>query len=407
MLRFLKLKRFWFGIAALVLVGSLISCDGTRLMMQRAPLEAAPHPPNLPPLKSNSEILNELEEHIYGKIPDLTDVTVLSEKEIARDAFIQGDIVTEWAVKAGYGHATKVFHIVFVRHSDDLKAPVIISQNFCPNNNVVPVEGVTAPEGDFFECSSEGILSPVFTYFFGRYITVPPFEMILKHGYSMAVIFPPEFVPDSSSGAPATLRDMISTAPEDMPGTLAVWSSLTIWLADTLKSDGRTDAVISYGHSRYGKTALISAAATTSIDAAIAHQSGTGGASLLRNGTGESISKVTESYPHWFVSRFGSYSEDQDALPVDAHNLLALIAPRPVLLGNARRDVWSDPSGAFNAARAASPAWIGNDGTGLTATRLDDFRPDDDLAFWIRPGTHGVVEEDWPAFLEFLDAHFE
>lgn len=406
MLRFLKLKRVWFGIITLALVLALVSCSGARLMMQQAPLKARPLP-DLPSLQTDSEMLRGLEENIFGNIPALTDVRVLSKKEIAQNAFMQGDIVTEWAVEAGYGSDTRLFHIVFVRRAEDLKAPVIITQNFCPNNDVVPVKGVTAPKGDFFDCSGEGILSSVFTYFFGRYITVPPYQMILNHGYSVAVIFPPEFVPDSASQAPAILGQMISDTPEATPGTLAVWASLSVWLADTLKTGGETDSVITYGHSRYGKTALISAAATASIDAVIAHQSGTGGASLLRDDKGESIAEIMESYPHWFTSTFGEYAKNKDALPIDAHYLLALIAPRPVLLGNARRDVWSDPAGAFNAARAASSAWIESDSSGLTATRLDDFRPDDDLSFWMRPGTHGVVEEDWPAFLEFLDAHFK
>ena len=77
------------------------------------------------------------------------------------------------------------------------------------------------------------------------------------------------------------------------------------------------------------------------------------------------------------------------------------------MLGNARRDVWSDPEGAFYAAANASSAWQAFGGRGQTATRLDSFIPEDDIAFWMRPGTHGIVKEDWPAFLEFLDAHFK
>ena len=152
---------------------------------------------------------------------------------------------------------------------------------------------------------------------------------------------------------------------------------------------------------------MLSAALSPSIDAVIAHQSGTGGASLLSDETGESIMQVMENYPHWFTPNFATYSDNKDDLPVDSHYLLSLIAPRPVLLGNARRDVWSDPAGAFNAARAASPAWEAEGREGLTASRLDEFLPQDNLAFWMRPGTHGVVEEDWPAFLKFLDSHFK
>ncbi|MEZ5920566.1 MAG: hypothetical protein R3C60_04355, partial [Parvularculaceae bacterium] len=79
---------------------------------------------------------------------------------------------------------------------------------------------------------------------------------------------------------------------------------------------------------------------------------------------------------------------------------------RPVLLGNARRDVWSDPNGAFRAALGADPVYRLYDEKGLDQKRLVPFEPSSELAFWIRPGTHGVVKEDWPAFLQFLDAHF-
>jgi len=402
----LKLKRFWFGLIIVVMIGSLASCSSVRLIMQQAPLKAKALP-NLPALQSRAEMLTGLEENVYGKIPKLTDVTILSKKEIARDAFESDDVVTEWAVKAGYGGATQVFHIVFIKQAHALNAPMIITQNFCPNTAVVPIEGVTPPSGDYFDCSGGGVMGHIFGYFFGRYITVPPYKMILKHGYNMAVFYPPEFVPDSSARAPAVLDALFAKTPENRPGALAVWSSLSVWLAETLKAEGDIKTAITYGHSRYGKTALISAADTQAIDGVIAHQSGTGGASIMRDDTGESIAQVVENYPHWFTPKFTEYAEDKSALPVDSNELLALIAPRPVLLGNARRDVWSDPLGAFNAARIASPAWNENGSEGLTATRLDDFKPQDNLAFWMRPGTHGVVREDWPAFLEFLDAHFK
>jgi len=86
---------------------------------------------------------------------------------------------------------------------------------------------------------------------------------------------------------------------------------------------------------------------------------------------------------------------------------LAAIAPRPILLGNAKRDVWSDPNGAFKAAQAANPAYERMGRSGLTQKNLKSFDPTADISFWMRPGTHGVVKEDWPAFLDFLDAHFK
>lgn len=92
-------------------------------------------------------------------------------------------------------------------------------------------------------------------------------------------------------------------------------------------------------------------------------------------------------------------------MPIDQHALIALIAPRPIFLGNARRDVWSDPNGAFRAVQGASPVYKLYNKQGLNKDKLKPFNPDSDISFYIRPGTHGVVKEDWPAFLDFLDAH--
>ncbi len=399
-----KMKRFWLALFTLILLGALSSCSSTRMLMQQAPKKASKMPA-LPPLAPIDEMKAELETYIFGPFPTLN-AEIESEKLIAKDVFIHGDRITEWKVSGRFDNESRPFHIVFVTQNKNQDAPYIIFQNFCPNISVVPVEGITPPTGDYFDCSGDGIMGSVFGYFFGRYITVPPYEMILNQGYNLAIMYPPEFVPDSSRRAPSAINQLFGTRRSEM-GALAIWASQSVWLAEKLKSTTSTEAVIAYGHSRYGKTALLAAAMSEQIDGVIAHQSGTGGASILRDGTGESVSQVMEYYPHWFTPKFSNYSENESVLPVDAHTLLALIAPRPIMLGNARRDVWSDPAGAFDAAKAANPAWHSQGKAGLTVTRLDDFKANDDIAFWLRPGTHGVVEEDWPAFLEFLNAHFK
>lgn len=382
------------------------------MLMQQAPKKPQMDQQTLPPLMEAGQTRSLLEEHIYGPIPTLSDVTILEKRLVTKNAFSDNDRVTEWKVSAGYGDGTRLFHIVFISRPSgrDVKTgttPYIITQNFCPNTSVVPIDGITPPQGDYFDCSGDGIMGRVFGYFFGRYITVPPYEIILDRGYNIAVMYPSEFSPDSRSAAPRVINALFPGA-QEKPGALAIWSSLTTWLAEELKNTETSQQIIAYGHSRYGKTALLSGASSDNIEAIIAHQSGTGGASILRDGTGESIESIIESYPHWFNSKFVEYSENVDALPVDAHNLLSLIADKPLMLGNARRDVWSDPEGAFHAARLASRAWQSGPGQiAFTANRLDEFIPSDDIAFWMRPGTHGVVKEDWPAFLDFIDAHFK
>jgi len=164
--------------------------------------------------------------------------------------------------------------------------------------------------------------------------------------------------------------------------------------------------IATFGHSRYGKTALLTALWSDNIAAVVSHQSGTGGASLSRGKKGETVTQILSSYPHWFAPSFAKYDTDAP-IEVEQHHLLALIAPRPVLLGNARRDVWSDPEGGFHSAIGADSIYELYDKKGLTVEKLNQFDPSADLSFWIRGGTHGIVKEDWPAFLEFLDFHFK
>ena len=83
------------------------------------------------------------------------------------------------------------------------------------------------------------------------------------------------------------------------------------------------------------------------------------------------------------------------------------MAPRPLMIGGAWRDAWSDPTGSFRAARAANPVYALYGSEGMTQTSLGDFQPDADIAQFMRRGLHGVRPGDWRAFLAFLDAHFE
>ena len=270
----------------------------------------------------------------------------------------------------------------------------------CPNHDVVPVEGISMPNNDHFSCHGEGLMLRVFSYFFGRHIVTPPIEDILAQGYGLAVIYPSDTYSDNAQGFSPARR--YAPSAKNPWGAIGAWAFMYASLNNHLKADTAFSQTIAYGHSRYGKAALLAAAIDGSIDAVISHQSGTGGASLSRDKKGETVEKIMQSYPHWFSAKYSADNKD-----FDQHHLLALIAPRPILLGNASRDVWSDPEGAFRAAQGASPIYQLYGKDGLRQTKLTDYQPGNDIAFWIRRGTHGIVKEDWPAFLQFLDAHIQ
>ena len=366
-------------------------------------------------------IQTAFEDYIYGHLPDGEAAAVASIRVLDENVFDGAGRLEEWRISASarFGDTRTPltdtmgengFLIEVVLPNDAAgPTPVVIIQSFCPRWSAMPDMPITKPvDADDF---SRGFVGKIATFVFGRYICQPPYEDILAKGVAVVVAHPADVIADQQKPSLATLEHLSrgGAIPDDARwGAVAGWGWMFSKIVDALETDARfsADAMVVWGHSRYGKSALVAAAFDERIDGVIAHQSGTGGASLNRRKRGESVNAITRAYPHWFAPRYATFAGEEEDLPIDQHMLLALIAPRPILLGNARRDVWSDPAGAFRAAQGANPVYELYGEEGMAASRLDEFRPGDDIAFWLRPGTHGVVEEDWPAFMTFIDAHF-
>jgi hypothetical protein len=281
-------------------------------------------------------------------------------------------------------------------------------QNFCGNAAAYPsIAGVNGPRGGPSECGN-AMMRPVVRAIFGDAIMTPPTAQILNSGYAIAMFYAGDIVPDSREAArdPLTALTPQGAPPAQLTGAVAAWAWLYIRALEALSADARFDAnrIVLWGHSRNGKSALLAAAMDARPAAVIALQPGTAGGSLQRDEVGETIASITETYPHWFAPAYAGFAGREAELPVDMHQLIALIAPRPVLLTAARRDQWSDPHGAFRAAQGASPAYALAGAPPFTQTNLREMALSAPLVTYMRPGLHGVHGSDWDKTLEFLDA---
>jgi len=191
-------------------------------------------------------------------------------------------------------------------------------------------------------------------------------------------------------------------------GALASWGWGLSRALDYLEHDGDVDAkrVALMGHSRTGKSSLWAAARDPRFAMVIANESGTGGAKLSRRNFGETVAEINRGFPFWFAGNFHKYDGRENDLPIDQHELIALIAPRPVYIAVAADDLWGDPLGSFLAAKAAEPVYaLLGAPSALPATMPPVNHPtlDGAIGFHLRPGTHDVTDYDWAQFLAFAD----
>jgi hypothetical protein len=181
---------------------------------------------------------------------------------------------------------------------------------------------------------------------------------------------------------------------------------------DYFEKDAQIDAekVALFGISRLGKTVLWAGARDPRFGMVIASCSGEGGAALSRRWYGETIDHMTHPtrYFYQFAGNWRNYKDDPSQSPVDAHMLISLIAPRPLLLQTGDTDKWSDPKGEFLAAVAAEPVYklLGKKGLETDTMPETGIPILNDLGYFMHSGGHGTLPEDYDIFIQFMKKHF-
>jgi hypothetical protein len=344
---------------------------------------------------------------VYGQFPVTRPVSIIERKTLNLNIANLGS-AEQWVVQIGVPADDMRFSMVVLKPKTTKPVPIIVMQNFCGNALTFKnASGVNPPQrGNPKDCQNT-VMLPLVPVIFGGAIMHPPFERILNAGYGVAVLYAGDIVPDDPSEAEKILTTLTpsGTPAGERTGAIAAWAWTYLRAIDALSSDAQIDMnrIVLWGHSRNGKSALLAAVMDPRPAAIIALQAGTAGGSIGRDDVGESIGKITEAFPHWFAPNYATWATRQSLLPVDQHQLLAMIAPRPILLGSGRRDRWSDPHGAVRAAAGASPIYelYGSPAFTQTDLRKPDLGPQ--IVTYMRAGLHGVHQEDWDRALEFLE----
>lgn len=241
-----------------------------------------------------------------------------------------------------------------------------------------------------------------------------PAEMVIDSGYAVAAFHVSDLAPDNKDNYS---NGVLQLYPEQLAAdngmrAVGAWAWGASRVMDYFGTDTDIDAkkVVVVGHSRGGKASLWAAAQDRRFAICVTNCSGNTGAALARRQFGERISRINTTFPHWFNNNYKKYNDRENALPVDQHMLIAMVAPRPVYATNASKDLWADPKGTFLSLKNAERVYglyeiksaLPADPPGINEPIIRS-----QLAYHNREGEHNLTAYDWGNFIRFANYHFK
>lgn len=362
--------------------------------------------------KRRPELLEFFYDHVYGNIPGELDISswdIVEQSDYALNGKARRKQVDIIFKKGGQ---SLVFNILMYLPKNIDKAPLFIGYNFYGNHTINKDVNIIISEAWTRNNPSFGIINNQLTeQSRGVRDNRWAVEMIVDAGYGLATIYYGEVDPDKNDFTDG-IHPFFYAEGQQRPRA-AEWGSISAWswglsrAMDYLEQDPDVDAskVIVFGHSRLGKTSLWTGARDERFAAAISNNSGCGGAALSKRKFGETVGRINNSFPHWFCLNFREYNMNEEELPVDQHELIALIAPRPVYIASAEEDRWADPKGEFLSAYYATPVYELFEKEGIPSAEMPPVnRPiQNTVAYHIRSGGHDVTDYDWEQYIKWAD----
>ncbi len=338
------------------------------------------------------EILRMYESEIYGRIP--ANAPRMTWEVVDTDPAAKGNTAIMRRAVGRIGtspEAPRVTMMIYTPSKASGRVPLILLVNF---GGGPAVEGRPASNQQFAE---------------------PPVAAdILARGWGYAMVGYQDIQPDRLN---TFNQGVIGVTTPAGPPKADEWGAIGAWawgvsrIIDFFETDKLVDArkIAVQGHSRIGKTALWASALDERIAAVYASCSGEMGAALARRDWGETVDDMAQNFPYWFAGNFQKYAGHWNDMPVDAHMLIALSAPRPVFITGGTADQWADPVGEFLAGVGAGPVYrlLGKKDLGATTIpALDTPLTAGDIGWHYHTGGHAATPADWSAFLTFVAKYF-
>ncbi len=369
--------------------------------------------------KRRPEVVNIFEEQQYGVAPGRPADESFEVTDKGTPALDGKAIRKQVTIHLSKEPGAPVIHLLEYLPANAKKpVPMFFQVSFGVNQNTVEDPGIIPDK--VRDAKTNELVTPPATpgrFVFGRV----PVTQFLDAGIGVATYYYAELDPDTLTGFPFGIRALYKkpgqTGEDDRApdawGSIAAWAWGMSRVEDYFETDPGVDAkrVAIQGVSRLGKTVAWAGANDQRFAAVIASCGGEGGAALSHRDFGETIAHLTapNRFPYQFAANYAKWGGFPDKAPMDANMLLALIAPRPVLLQTGSTDYWSDPKGEFLAAVAAGPVYklLGKQDLGTDVWPAPKHLIlTNGLSYYMHDGPHGMVPTDWDIYIQFLKAQF-
>ena len=358
-----------------------------------------------------SELMALFETEMFGKMPGKP--ADMHFKLLSSDAEALGGKATRKEVAVYFDAAEKVYMVLLMYVPNDRKGPVpaFLGVNFKGNHGTTDDPEVSMPTarqlegyGPKYRLEARGANAHRW-----------PYEYVISQGYAVVTFAREDVDPDWHDGFRNGVHAVMDKGLErkaDSWGTVATWSWGLSRALDYIETDKDIDSrkVAVIGHSRLGKAALWAGAVDQRFALVISNNSGCSGAAISRRQFGEHLLRINTTFPHWFCENYKKYNSKEDTLPFDQHELIAMIAPRPVYVASASSDHWADPKGEMLALANASPVYELYGYEGFHAEELPPVNTPmvtDRMGYHMREGKHNIVLYDWQQYVSFADNYLK